>query len=128
MQYNYSTIWQGELRMPEDNSSIQSQEAEAAPEVVYSFDKSGAAKYATFAAFRVFNSDLFIDFYQTAPEDRSGRTVLCHHLVERIALPLDIVKGFATGLANVVATVESNQNIVLPNHRQASPEDKIKIW
>ncbi len=114
--------------MPEENNSAQPQEKSANPDVIYSFDKSKAAKYSTFAAFRVFNRDLFIDFYQTAPEDRSGTIVLCHYLVERIALPLDSIKGFATGLANIVAMVEAEQNIVLPNYRQASPDDKIKIW
>ncbi len=114
--------------MPDENNPVESNEKRVDPDVIYSFDKSKAAKYSTFAAFRVFNRDLFIDFYQTAPEDRSGTTVLCHTLVERIALPLESIKGFATGLANIVAMVEAEQNIVLPNYRQASPSDKIKIW
>jgi hypothetical protein len=83
--------------------------------------------YANHAQFSVNPNEIFIDLYRLEPEPGEAGNIQAF-LLQRVVIPLGLAKGFATGLANIVAGVEKALGIVVPLNREPDPEDTIKIW
>ncbi len=83
--------------------------------------------YANHAEFSINPHDIVIDFIRIEPT-RSGTGKIQAVLVQRIMIPLGLGKGFATGLANLIAGFESALGVKIPSHRSRMKEDTIEIW
>lgn len=82
--------------------------------------------YANHIQMTITANELFVDFYYISPA--SGKSTPNTEHVQRAILPMNVAKGLATALANVVAKYEAENNITLPNSRDPDPDDKITIW
>ena len=87
----------------------------------------GASPYSNFAQVSISNFELIIDFYQLQPTPGRNPPVSAVQ-VHRVLIPLSLGKGLATAMANVIASYEAENNVVIPNGREPDPTDKIKIW
>lgn len=83
--------------------------------------------YANHAQFSVNINEIFIDLYQLGPRpgDPSKIEVV---LTQRVVIPVSLGKGFATGLANLIAGLERETGKLVPNNREPDPDDTIVIW
>jgi hypothetical protein len=82
--------------------------------------------YANYAEFSISNAEVFIDFYLINPTP--GNQSLKVDAVTRVTVPHHLIKGFVSGLANMVALHEERTDVQLPNSREPREDDKVKIW
>lgn len=83
--------------------------------------------FANHAQFSINLNEIYIDFYRLEP-NRKDPTVPHPIFVKRIVIPNSLGKGFATGMANLVAHYEKETGKILPNQRTGFPDDTISIW
>jgi hypothetical protein len=91
-------------------------------------EEAAKAVYANYVQFVVTNTDVMLDFFLLSPSQISGANQLAPVHILRVALPLTLIKGFVSGLANAVAGWEDAFKISLPNSRAPAPDDKIQVW
>ncbi len=82
--------------------------------------------FANQAFFSITSNEAYLDFYLIEPSKPISDTPNVQ-LVARVILPVGVVKGVATGLANAIAMQEKIIGKI-PNQREAQPGDTIKIW
>jgi hypothetical protein len=85
----------------------------------------GKFLYANHAQFVVSDKEVSIDLFFVGLSHASEVEAV---FLQRIVIPHALAKGFATGLANAIASFEAGQGVILPNQRQPFPDDKITIW
>ncbi|MDP2965234.1 MAG: hypothetical protein Q8N39_04240 [Pelolinea sp.] len=84
--------------------------------------------YSNHAQFVIINNELFLDFYLIEPAKPEYTGTPAATLVSRIAVPIGMAKGIATGLANAIDRSEKSLKIKIPNQRGKHPGDSIEIW
>lgn len=85
--------------------------------------------FANHARFHIGNTEIILDFYRLSPEGagiESGNYKAT--LLQRVLIPLSLGKGFATGLANAIASFETGTGKSLPLDRPTQETDEIEIW
>jgi hypothetical protein len=83
--------------------------------------------YANYIQMSLTNNDAVFDFYQIAPV--TGKPLPKAFMVQRMVIPLSLLKGFTTALANSIAQFEiDNKDVILPNSREKQPGDQFEIW
>ena len=85
--------------------------------------------YSNHVQFTINLNEIFIDFYRLEPTPgnptaNSPEVTLLHRMV----IPIGLGKGFATGMANLIAGFEKATGLVTQNNREPDPEDVIVIW
>jgi hypothetical protein len=86
----------------------------------------GPSTYSNHMQCLITSHEIFLDFYSVTPNPNADNVEVKH--VQRIILPLDLGKGTATALANVIAIYEEDHHITLPSSRSPQEDDKITIW
>ena len=86
----------------------------------------GPSTYANHMQCLITSHEIFLDFYSVTPNPNADNIEVKH--VQRIILPLDLGKGTATALANVIALYEEDHHTTLPSSRSPQEDDKITIW
>ena len=84
--------------------------------------------YSNHAQFVIINNELFLDFYFIEPSKPEYKDTPMATLVSRIAVPVGMAKGIATGLANAIDNHEKILKLTIPNQRGKQPGDGIEIW
>lgn len=82
---------------------------------------------ANHVQFNINQNEIYIDFYRFEPPYAPNGEPKSFH-VQRIAIPNAMGKGFAVGMANLVANFEKITGTELPLQRERKPEDEITIW
>lgn len=85
----------------------------------------GQNLYANHAQFVISDKEVLIDLYFVGFSYNAKVEAV---FLQRVVIPHTLAKGFATGLANAIASYESGQGVILPNQRQPLSDDKITIW
>lgn len=83
--------------------------------------------YANHVQMGLTANDLVLDFYRILPDTRSAGSVGIT-LLQRVIVPLNMVKGLATALANTITQLEIDNNIKIPNLREPMEGEPIRIW
>ena len=97
---------------------------------VFDVEQQEAAKvtYANHVQFVVTATDIMLDFFLNSPSQHGGENQLKPIHLLRVALPLTLIKGFTTALANAISGWEAMAKTTLINTRQPSADDKINLW
>ena len=95
--------------------------------VAKAVDKSGNAVYANHAQFSIGPNEINIDLFLlgSSPTESSVPQAI---FVKRIIIPLTLVKGFVSGLANLILRFENDTDTKIPNTREPQPDDVMEIW
>jgi len=95
-------------------------------------EEAGRAIYANHVQLSMSTHELAIDFFQilvgATPEEpaEEGKSPARH--VQRVTIPVTLLKGVATVIANLAVGWESAHDLKLPNTREAQPSDEVTIW
>ncbi len=83
--------------------------------------------YANHVRFQANANEFLMDLYNVAPlPGKDNRISL--KLLQRVAVPHHLAKGFVTAFANVIAFWEEADGITLLNQREIHETDRIVIW
>lgn len=83
--------------------------------------------YANHVQIGITANDVVLDFYRILPDTTSPKNISIS-LLQRTIIPLNMVKGLATALANSITQLEIDNNIKVPNLREPVKGEPIKIW
>ena len=86
---------------------------------------SGVPLYANHAQFLITDKEICIDLYFMGLTHQAKAEAV---FLQRVVIPLVLGKGFATGLANAIASYESGESVIIENKRPPSSDDKVTIW
>lgn len=78
--------------------------------------------------------NFYLDFYLITPSPNPFQNVEPKDRIpiitpiKRMMIPLDQLKGLASAIVNMIATIEESSGVQLPNLRGVVPGDKVNLW